>query len=62
MNEDWKKYLDLPSVEHRRQISRFCGIPFNDEEDIRLQYYVAFRRWLHATTKHRLDKRRDKHE
>jgi hypothetical protein len=51
LNQDWKAYFDLPSLEHRKQIHRFCGstIPFNDEEDIRMRCYVAFKRWLHTT-------------
>jgi len=43
----WKRYLDLPSVEHRRHIARFARIPFNEEQDYRLRCYTAFRRWLH---------------
>jgi hypothetical protein len=26
LKSDWKRYLNLPSVEHRRQIARFCGV------------------------------------
>src|SRR5262245_23991014 len=48
LKSDWKDYLDLPSLEHRRQIARFCGVPFDDEEDIRQRKYAAFRRWHHA--------------
>ena len=42
------KFNTTLSVEHRRQISRFCGIPFDDEEDQCLRAYTAFRIWHHA--------------
>jgi hypothetical protein len=57
VKQHWKKYYRELSREHREQIARFCGIPFNDEEDIRLRKWAASR-----IAEHRLQQRCRKHK
>jgi hypothetical protein len=45
-----KDFLRLPSPEHRRHIRRFLRLPFNDEQDVALRAFTAFRIWLHKLT------------
>lgn len=43
MKQHWKRFYRKLSREHREQMHRFRDIPFNDEEDLRLRRWSAFR-------------------
>jgi hypothetical protein len=47
------KFKTELSEEHRRQICRFRGLPFDDVTDRALRGWIAFRRWLHAEEERR---------
>jgi hypothetical protein len=62
MKHDFKKFLDLPSKEHRGHIRRFLRLDFTDEQDVALRGLRAFKIWLFTANHEAGDKRRPNHE
>ena len=55
--QHWKRYYRELSREHREQMHRFRGIPFDDEQSLRSLRWAAF-----CIAHHRLQERCRKHK